>query len=266
MGVETHRENARSYPQLQPGVWTNVLVDHIADHRIKNPCTWSFIRSKVTPDGEKYVKIAAKCTTCEAILFGTVDKAPEKNQPVKFKFTIRGFNQQMHSEEDRKSVRVGGSKAAELFNSHKKASVLKRELVKASGQGMFEKERGRVVSENAIRSGQYRNRQLNKLSANPIQSLQFLKASNAYSSTIHFLVLEPFSVIYGSPNQYILYNAYKKHNKYTKMTCDATGSIVHKLGKYNFSHIYFVTICFYLNTMECQLISSHACDCEFIHF
>lgn len=143
---------------------------------------------------------------------------------------MRRFNEQKHLD-NRKNVRVGGSKAVELFTSQKKASVLKREMVKESGQEMFQEDKGRVVSENAIRAGQCRNRQLNKLSLNPVQSVQFLKASNAYSSIIHSVGLDPFFVIYGSPNQYILYNAYKKWNKYTKITADATGSIVHKLSK-----------------------------------
>lgn len=228
---KTHNTNIRTYYALQPGLWTSVLVDHIAQHRINNPCTWSFKRSKVYPNGKKYIILSAKCTTCGAFLIGEVSEAPKKdNVPVKFKFIVRGFVEEKHAN-NRKNVRIGGSKANELFSSDKKASVLKRKIIKESGAKMFEPDKGRAISENAIRAGQSRRRQLNKLSLDPIQSLQFLKASNAFQSMIHGLGFDPFFVMYGSPNQFSLYTAYKKHNKYTKITCDATGSIVHKLGK-----------------------------------
>lgn len=71
-----------------------------------------------------------------------------------------------------------------LFISDKKASVLKREITKKSSQKMFEQDEGRVISEAAIRSGQSRYRQKNKLSEDPVQSIHFLKASNAFGAII----------------------------------------------------------------------------------
>lgn len=96
---------------------------------------------------------------------------------------------------------------------------------------MFEPDKGRVISQNAIRAGQSRKRQMNKLSSNPVHSLELLKRSHAFGPMIHWLGVDPFYVMYGSPNQFLLYDAYKKFNAYTKITCDATGSIVHKLSK-----------------------------------
>lgn len=96
---------------------------------------------------------------------------------------------------------------------------------------MFEAPKGRVISENAIRVGQYRQRQKDKLSDDPVISLQLLKASHAFGAMIHGIGLDPFFIMYGSPNQFLLFDAFTKNNKYTKATCDATGNIAHKLSK-----------------------------------
>lgn len=56
-----------------------------------------------------------------------------------------------------------------------------------------------------------------------------MKASNTFGTMIHWLGVDPFFVFYANPNQFMLFNAYKKKNEYTKITCDATGSIEHKL-------------------------------------
>lgn len=63
---QSHKTNKRIYHELPKGVWIDVLVDRISQHRIKNPCTWAFKRAKVHPDGEKYIIIHAKCTTGNA--------------------------------------------------------------------------------------------------------------------------------------------------------------------------------------------------------
>lgn len=122
---KTHKTNVRVYYNLQAGLWTNTLIKRIADHRIKNPCTWSFKRSKSYPNGKTYIATWAKCTTCGALLIGQLKNEPEESDEiVKFQFIIRGFNEKKHME-GRKNVRIGGSKANEIFSSTKKASVLK---------------------------------------------------------------------------------------------------------------------------------------------
>lgn len=235
---KTHKTNVWIYHTLPPGVWTNILIDRIAKHKIKNPCTWSFKRAKKYQSGKKYIALSAKCTTCDALLIGQVSIEPKQGDiSVKFLFVLRTFNEEKHIN-NRKNVRIGGSKADEIFLSSKKASVLKRDILKASGTEMFEPEKGRVFTENAIRAGQSRRSQLDKLSTDPIKALELMKASNAYGSMIHWLGVDPFFVIYRNTNQLLLLKAYKKHNKYTKIICDATGSIAHKLSKqffYNFS-------------------------------
>lgn len=227
----SYKTKTRVVYELKKGLWTNVLIDRISQHRIRNPCTWSFESGKVYPNGQVYIKIKAKCTTCCAHLIGEVLQVPKPDdENVKFKFCIRDFSEETHSKK-RVNVRIGGLRANELFSSDIKASVLKRDIIKKSAAKMFEPDKGRVISQNAIRAGQSRKRQMNKLSSNPVHSLELLKRSHAFGPMIHWLGVDPFYVMYGSPNQFLLYDAYKKFNAYTKITCDATGSIVHKLSK-----------------------------------
>lgn len=105
-----------------------------------------------------------------------------------------------------------------------------RNEIEASGAKMFYEPKGRDVSENAIRCGQYRYRQSKKLSDSPIQALEYLKESNSYGPMIHWISTSPVSIIYGSPNQFILFNAYRKANTYTKLCLDGTASLVHKIS------------------------------------
>lgn len=43
--------------------------------------------------------------------------------------------------------------------------------------------------------------------------------------------LDPFYVLYCTPEQQKLFHAYHKKNKLFKVSCDATGGLVHKIGK-----------------------------------
>lgn len=241
---KSHKTHSRKYYVLQPGVWTNVLIERISKHPKKIICTWSFKRSKVHMNSDKFITISGKCSTCAATLIGYVEKKPKESENVQFCFKMFGFDEKKHAE-SRRNVRIGGSKAKELFTSSKIASVLRGKSISKSGAQMFEQPIGRDVSANAIRCGQYRERQSNKLSNEPMQALEYLKESNAYSAMIHMISLSPVSVIYGSPNQFKLYDAYRKHSSYRKVCCDGTGGIVHKLGKFKlYNELLFCDILF----------------------
>lgn len=225
----THTTKLRTYHVLEPGLWTNILAEKIAEHRKKIICTRSFKRAKVYMNGEKYVTISAICTTCRASLVGYVADKPKEGEKVKFSFNVVNFNEEAHRA-GRKNVRISGKRAKDLFESKEIASVLRRNEITESGAEMFEQPKGRDVTENAIRCGQYRHRQSKKLSDSPIQAVEYLKESNLYGPSIHWISTMPFSVMYGSPNQFILHDAYRKHNSYRKLCLDGTGGLVHKLS------------------------------------
>lgn len=237
----------KTYYVLKPGLWTHVLAERIAKHRNGTPCTWSFKRAKVYNNGKVYITLTANCKTCKALLVGKVSKQPKKGDDVKFKFFVRNFSQTEH-DQGRKNVRTGGARAKELFSSKKIASVLKRDMIRDSGAEMFEQVKGRDITENAIRAGQSRRRQLSKLSPSPLQAIEYLQVSHLYGPMIHMTGLNKFFCIYNSKNQFAIFDAYKKKNKHVKITADATGSVVHKIRKnvyiidYNHFSIDFIFI------------------------
>lgn len=100
----------------------------------------------------------------------------------------------------------------------------------AKATSIFVEPRGRVVTANAIRCKKYRLKLKKKLSPCIYKSLEYLKWSSKYMNSIHMIGLDPFVVSYTTPDQLKLYSAYKKKNKYTKMSGDSTGNVAHKLG------------------------------------
>lgn len=225
---QKHKKGTRAYLVLQPGSWTSLLTEKIAQHSKKIICDWAFKRSKVSAKGKHYISILAKCITCDSTLIGFLEKKPKENENVVFKFAINGFDNTKHDNAE-KSVKVTGSQARSLATSTKPAVVTHRQLSAKSGE-MFETARGRVPSAHAIRNLQYRERKKNQLSSDVFKSLLYLQNAPKYADTIHSIGYSPFYVFYGSPNQFSLYNMYLKKNKISKMSCDATGGLVRKIG------------------------------------
>lgn len=226
---DTHNIKQRKELVLKPGVWTDVLVDRIA-HNSKNIiCEISFKRGKVTPNGQNFAKVIGKCVVCDASLIGVLETQPKLDEDVKFLFEMTGYDEKRHRETEKK-VKVTGSKAKSLATSSKPAIVLHREMSAKSGE-MFTKAKGRVPTANAIRNMQSRNRQKSHITNDPYLSLQLIKAAPNYKDYIHSIGIAPFSLIYGSPKQFQLYDMYTKRNKITKMSSDATGGLIRKLRK-----------------------------------
>lgn len=96
---------------------------------------------------------------------------------------------------------------------------------------MFKAPRGRVITANAIRCKRARNKKKEKLSNSPYYALEYLKWSSKYMNTIHHIAMDPFMVDWTSPDQLNMYKVYKRKNRFTKVSADATGGLVHRLGK-----------------------------------
>lgn len=224
----THDTTKRDYLVLKADVWTEMLINKIADHPQNIICDIAFKRSKVTPDGENYAYVFGYCKTCEATLHGYIEEYPEPENSVDFKFNLVSYNENRHRE-SRNNVKVTGSQAKKLALSKTPAVVLHRELASKSGE-MFVQPKGRNPSANAIRNLQSRNRQKNRLSNDVFTSLQLMRYSVRYQNEIHQISMQPFGLIYGSPNQFLLYNMHKKQNPVVKVYCDATGGLVRKIG------------------------------------
>lgn len=67
--------NSRSYYVLPKGSWTSLLAELFWEH-VKLPCCIAFNRAKEFDQGNSYITVQGKCSTCGSIFKGTV---PEKS-------------------------------------------------------------------------------------------------------------------------------------------------------------------------------------------
>lgn len=112
-------KGVRTYVVMQPGVWSNVVVDEISK---KNdmPCGWSFKTNKCYSNKATF---RAVCTTCSAILCGTIDRFPDENEPVKINIEVRGVNARRHEITKKKNVKIVGQKADDIAASGKSTKI-----------------------------------------------------------------------------------------------------------------------------------------------
>lgn len=227
--AERNRKNrSRIVMTLKKGVWSNIILEKIAKHRKNVICNWSFKSAKVYVSGKFYVTITAKCINCGANLQGFMKKKPvNDNEMVKMCFTVKNFNEELHAT-NTKTVKSQGDKVKKIQESAKSALALQQEL--AEEYSMFQNPKGRPFTLNAIRCAKYHHRNEKKLSDDPFKALMYLQEMKAYANTIHMNGQNPLIFIYTSPGQIRLFKAYKKHNRYIRMSCDATGSLVLTLG------------------------------------
>lgn len=226
-----HRKLDRSYNILPPGVWTYVLSRAIARERKDVPCRWTFKRGKVYDDGVKYIIVAAKCGTCNAILNGYLKNKPESpNKIIRFEFEALQIDYLLHEQnKHQKNLRIGGEASRSLCAEQGPATRVRRNLLTATE--MFEPPIERVPSANAIRCSRYRLRKQEELDDCPMKALQMLKQS-FFSKWIRAIGLDPFFCTYSNTDQVILYKVYKRKNKLTTLSCDATGNVVRKIGMF----------------------------------
>lgn len=173
--------------------------------------------------------ITAKCVTCAAKLRGFLKEKPKsESETVKFCFSVTNFKEKLHNADNIKTVKNTGSQIKKIQQSTKSALGIRQELA-SENIPMFGKSNARPFSLNAIRCVKSRKRNEKKLSDCPFTSIEYLQAMNVHANTIHMIGKNPLVVIYVSPNQIRLFDAYKKHNVYTRISGDATGGLVHVL-------------------------------------
>lgn len=224
----SHKTGVRKYLSLQPGLWTNIFANEIAKHD-DIPCRWVFKRNKCYLSGDTFLVFDARCNMCSATLVGSLKKKPEKDEAVKIPITISNINMERHKKEA-KLVKLTCKSAHQLYLPNKKATVIKRNLLKDSTK-MFTAPTSKTMTGNAIRCAQYRQRLNEKISACPVTAITYLKSSNLFMNCIQRIGLDPFYVFYCTPEQMKLFHVFNKKNQMLKVSCDATGSIVHKIGK-----------------------------------
>lgn len=192
----SHKTGVRKYLTLQPGLWTNVFSNEIAKHK-DIPCSWVFKRNKCYLSGEKFLLFEAKCKTCSATLVGLMKDKPDENQSAIIDIKISCINEALHTKESKK-IKMTSKVIRKFSAQNKTATTISRNLLKESSN-MFAAPTSRTVTANAIRWAQYCQRMENKLAQCPITALSYLKASNLYMNCIQRIGLDPFFVIYNTP-------------------------------------------------------------------
>lgn len=230
--AENARRNIdRTYHILPPGVWTYVLSKVIASKRKDIPCKWVFKRAKVYDNGDNYIVVNARCVTCNAKMEGKLKNKPEtpiKN--IRFTFTVWKIDQTIHQEMKlQKNVRIGGAQGRILSEQKGPATLVRRDLLSQSIE-MFQTTPARIPTGNSIRCTRYNVKKQERIDSCPLKSLEILKQS-FYDNWIRSIGSFPFYCIYVNTDQIVLYKVYKKKNQHTKISCDATGSIAHRLSE-----------------------------------
>lgn len=224
----SHKTGVRKYLTLEPGLWTNIFSNEIAKHD-DIPCSWIFKRNKCYLSGDKFLVFEAKCNTCSATLVGLMKNKPEVDEPANIDIKISGINPELHKNQSKK-VKLTSKTVKQISSQNKTATVISRNLLKNSTR-MFAEPTTRTVTANSVRCARYRQRMNDKISNCPITALLYLKSSNLFMNCIQRIGFDPFYVSYSTPEQKKLFNEFIRRNKSFKVSCDATGGIVHKIGK-----------------------------------
>lgn len=229
-----NRNIERTYHILPSGVWTFVLAQAISQEKKDIPCRLIFKRNKVYENGEKYIVVTGKCATCQAQFDGFLKDKPElSTKAVRFEFEFTGIDYSLHEQnKQQKNVRICGDVLKELSAQQGPATLVSRNLLRQSVDGMFEMPTSRIPTANAIRCGRYNNKIQNRLDSCPIKALSILKQSY-YNEWIRAIGMDPFFCIYVNTDQITLYKVYKKKHSKTSVSCDATGKVVHAIGMFS---------------------------------
>lgn len=220
-------KNERVYKVLEPGVWTNIISEEIWQKK-KLACNWSFKRGKVFSKSDIYAKMSGKCSTCEATITGFIKNEPKHGSLVRITFVAKNIRDDLHNGAEKR--RMNGALAKKYFGSRKTA-LHQRNKMACEDMELFENEPPHMPSLNAIRCGKARTRQLEKISADPVTSLGFMKYLPDYKNCIHAIGLDPIFVHYWSSEQLRIFDVYSKKNKRTKICCDASGGFVNQIKR-----------------------------------
>lgn len=79
------QNSSRSYLVLPKGEWTALIAEHIWMHT-NLPCCIAFRRAKVNDQGNDYIVVVGRCSTCNSYFRGVISEMPSENS--RFVFSI----------------------------------------------------------------------------------------------------------------------------------------------------------------------------------
>lgn len=230
--VYKRKNKKRVYEVLKQNAWTDVINDALIES-YNFPCNYIYKRVKVydSNHSKHFISFQAKCKdkSCGANLNGWSDQRPAEGEPLLvtiFTTDTRGMERQHNTKrplKGRKRIAVGLELEKDLASNWRRNNVNDMEFGRFSPPNLYSLptlRKAKQESKDKIMGIKYKC---------PVQSLMEFKHNSSLSGSIHGIGIDPFFVHYWTNYQIAVYKDASK--EYTKLSIDATGSLVKKLKR-----------------------------------
>lgn len=230
--VYKRKNKKRVYEILKQNSWTDVINDALIES-YNFPCNYIYKRIKVyaSNNSKHFISFQAKCKdkSCGANLNGWSDQRPKEGEPLLLTILTtdtRGMECEHKTKrplKGRKRIAVGLELEKDLASNWRRNNVNDMEFGRFSPPNLYSLpilRKAKQESKDKIMGIKYKC---------PVQSLIEFKHNSSLSGSIHGIGIDPFFVHYWTNYQIAIYKDASK--EYTKLSIDATGSLVKKLKR-----------------------------------
>ena len=216
---------------LKPNNWP-ILIHRKFWETSHLQCNITFRRSRIYPNSSPYCTINRKCSTCDSKFFGYIKSRPESNSDPELIYKYRGQFKNCNSEKKRNLKGLEKDNALRALCEENIAASEYRKGIANSIMEFGDLEPPLVPTANALRIAKSRELKKGQYHENPIMSISYIKYSDPlFHDAIKAIGFDPFFVQYWMSYQLQLYNDYCKNRPYSKISIDATDSVVKKIKK-----------------------------------
>lgn len=230
--VYKEKNKKRVYQILKQNAWTDVVNDALIEsHHL--PCNYIYKRVKVyrSSNSKHFISFEAKCKdeSCGAYLNGWSDRRPKEGEPLLITILAidtRGMERQHKTKrplKGKKRTTIGLTLERDSANNWRRNHINNIEYGKFSPPNLYSLSTLRKVKQES------KDKRMDIKYKCPIQTLLEFKHNSSLSGSIHAIGIDPFFVHYWTNHQIAVYKDACKN--YTKLSIDATGSLVKKLKR-----------------------------------
>lgn len=216
---------------LQEG-WGNVLLDIIYDqHRLPCPHT---LKASVASDptlAEAYVTVHGTCSECGGTARGTILMPPEDGLGVIMYWRATDTRGKFHEKRRQLS---GPSRTQQGAACSGKSASLQERHEAASRMDPGDPPPPTLFKPRVLRKAveEHRAKTLGVVGGTDhvVDKVCVLKRTVPHLGSIHDVSADPVAVSYDTPEQALIYKAYRQ-KKYTRLTADTTGGVVQRVPR-----------------------------------
>ncbi|KAF0741946.1 CCHC-type domain-containing protein, partial [Aphis craccivora] len=229
-------QNSKLYYSFPKCNWTPILAEHFWEHT-RLPCCLSFRRGKVTPNGNNYAVVVARCSICGSNFKGIISDRPYENSRVLMHCIYSGnFNEKHKIKRKHRMLGPVIFKSAIALVNEGMACETYREKEATRLMKMGDYEPAILPTGNALRLQKSKQIRANKRSDDTLTALTIMKGEDDFKGVIRDIGCDPFFVHYHSSEQIYLYRSYCHNNTKPRLVIDATGSVIKKFKKLGFEN------------------------------